>query len=413
MFFNHRYLADESIVIKSEAMLFDLVAKWYAHDQSRSDQLDELLSCIRFSLIPEPQLTQLNAQHWLTSQHPGCRNYLQEGLNFHKACSMGGHPKLDTNARVRATTASLTMVHQGSSYRPFEICAHNVKDGKFYHLYSDTDSARDCRIATIDNFIYICRVMDTGDGSLFNRMFRFDPRHLMMRELAPCSRLRIDPALVSHGQCVYMFGGSREDPFAVHDSVECYDVQRNRWRETVPLPQATHALAATVHKNLIYVSGGMDVHRQPLSTLNVFDPAAQQWTAKSSLQCARRLHVMVTLGDAIYALGGIGTHSFHQQTQIPVERYDPTADQWTVLCSTLAGRSVGHFIALGGQILSIGREHYEATEDDIWNYDLDSDSWSAMVKVPRRVGLATASAVLLHINFNDDQVAKKVLTDRR
>jgi len=60
------------------------------------------------------------------------------------------------------------------------------------------------------------------------------------------------------------------------------------------------------------------------------------------MQCARRLHAMVTASDnaVLYVVGGIGVHhSFHQQTQIPVERYDIAADQWTVLASTtLAGR---------------------------------------------------------------------------
>ena len=184
--------------------------------------------------------------------------------------------------------------------------------------------------------------------------------------------------------------------------------------DLLPLPQAVHSHSATLYKDVIYLCGGLGTdNRQPLTSLHMYDPTSQQWKSKSSMQCARRLHVMVTLGDLVYVLGGIGTHSFHQQTQIPIESYNPATDQWTLLSATLAGRSVGHFISFNDMILSIGREHYEATEDDIWEYDPKSDKWKSMVKMPRRMGLATASGVLLHINFSDDKIAKNVLTDRR
>lgn len=408
--FVRRYLADDQIVLKSEVLLFDIVAKWYSHDQMRSEQLDELLNCVRFSIMSNTQLSQLQ-QHWLTGQHPSCMNYIKEGLAYHSA-SEGGHPKIDKNAKIRASDPSLTLVHQGSSYRPFEICAYNTKDSKFYQLCNDIDSARDCRMATVDNFIYICRVVDSGGGSLLNSIIRFDPRHTRIDSLQGCRVTRIDPALVSRGQWLYIFGGST-DPFAVLDSVECYDVRTNTWMDLLPLPQPIHSHSATVFKDVIYVCGGVDANRQPLSNLHMYDPTSQQWQSKSPMQVARRLHVMVTKGELIYVLGGIGSHSFHQQTQIPIESYDPATDQWTVHSSTLAGRSIGHFLTFNDKIISLGREHYEATEDDIWEYDPKSDTWKPMVKVPRRMGLQTASGVLLYVNFNDEKVAKKGLADRR
>jgi len=71
---------------------------------------------------------------------------------------------------------------------------------------------------------------------------------------------------------------------------------------------------------------------------------------------------MVSASDnaVLYVVGGIGVHhSFHQQTQIPVERYDLAANQWTVLTSsTLAGRSIGHYLALDdSSIISVRCSH--------------------------------------------------------
>ncbi len=409
--FAPRYLADDQMVIKTEALLYDLVAKWFAHDQqTRVEQVGEALSCIRFALFSDAQLKQLQ-QHWLTTRYPQALTYVKDGVAYHEACKTG-HPAINQACKVRALSASLTMVHQGSSYRPFEICAYNAKDGKFYQLFDDSDSARDCRVVTVDNFVYVYKAVDVGGGTLFNAMVRFDPRHMCVESMTACNNLRLDPAFVARGQWLYMFGGNT-DQFALLDSVECYNVQTNSWMDLLPLPQPVSAHAATVHKDLIYLSGGVDVQRQPVPSLHMYDPTSQQWHSKAPMHCARRLHVMVSLSDKVYVLGGIGSHSFHQQTQIPVESYDPLTDQWTVFSSTLAGRSVGHFITLNDKILSIGREHYEATEDEIWEYKPSEDTWSALVKVPRRVSLATASAVLLNLNFSDDKIAKKVLSDRR
>merc|ERR1712226_1101945 len=109
----------------------------------------------------------------------------------------------------------------------------------------------------------------------------------------------------------------------------------------MPLPTPTHAHAAVGYKDCVYLSGGVTgQERQPTTTLFCFNPTSHQWTTKAPMQCARRLHEMVTARDRLYTIGGIGSHNFHQQAQIPIESYDPATDQWTTLTSTLAGRSV-------------------------------------------------------------------------
>ena len=405
-----KYLADDSLRIKSEAKLYDLVEKWYAHDQTRVDSLEGLLKCIRFSLMSESQLQQLQ-QRWLTGSYLNSMRFISEGLKYHSDANLG-HPWVDPNSQVRCTARYLTMVHQGSSYQPFEITGFDHKESKFYQLMSDTSGSRDCRCAVIDNFIYVSRVVDCGGGTLMNSLLRFDPRHLKLQELAPCRRLRIDPSLVAKDHWLYLLGGTNEH-YTLQDTVECYDVRTNTWMDLMPLPRPMHSQAAVVCNNLIYVSGGVvGQERQPTATLYAYDSSNHQWETKAAMHFARRLHEMVTKGTVIYVLGGIGMHS-NQQTQIPIESYNTTTDQWTMLSSTYAGRSVGHFVPFEGKILSLGREHYEATEDDIWIYDTESDTWKTYTKVPRRTRLASASGVMLHINFSDEKVTKIMIASEK
>jgi N-acetylneuraminic acid mutarotase len=57
-------------------------------------------------------------------------------------------------------------------------------------------------------------------------------------------------------------------------------------------------------------------------------------------------------------------------------------NQWNMLSSTLSGRSVGHYIVFENEILSLGHEHQDAKEDEIWVYDPDCDSWTKYAKTP-------------------------------
>ena len=407
-----RYLADDNLHVKSEAVLYDIVAKWYAHDQSRLESLEGLLKCVRFSLLSEQQLQNLQ-QHWLTGRYLNSMHFISDGLKYHSDSNIGHPWVVDNNARIRSSSKSLTMVHQGSSYQPFEITGYDHVECKFHQLVSDISGSRDCRCAVVDNFVYISRVVDCGGGTLMNSLLRFDPRHLKLQELAPCRRLRIDPAMVAKDYCLYLFGGTNEH-YTLQDTVECYDVRANSWVELLPLPTPMHSQSAAVCKALIYVCGGVaGQDRQPTANMYAYNPSTHQWETKTPMSCARRLHEMITLDETIFVLGGIGMHSYHQQTQIPIESYNTATDQWTMLTSTLAGRSIGHFVPIEGKILSLGREHYEATEDDIWLYDTQTDTWRTYTKVPRRTRLASASGLMLCINFYDEKTAKRVISDKR
>lgn len=404
------YLTDDGLRIKSEYFLYDVVSRWCDHDRSRLENIESVLKYIRFSLMSGAQLNNIR-QHWLTRNCVNTLGFVLEGKSFHHELT-SRQPQLGSRAKIRAKDQSLTFITQGSSYRPFEITAYNHKTSSYYQLFSDISCSRDCRIASLNNFIYVSGVVDSGGGTLMNSLLRFDPRHLAIQELMPCRRLRIDPSLTSMDNHLYLFGGTDEN-LVILDYVECYDVLTNRWVELSSLPHPCHSLSTVVVNNLIYVSGGVSVDRQPIASMYCFNPSIQVWEVKNSMYFARRLHEMAYLNSEIYVLGGIGDPTYHNQTQIPIEVYNFTSNQWTILSTTLAGRSVGHFLILNSKIISVGREHYEATEEDIREYDRESDKWTVFSKIPRRGALASTYSTLMYLNFFDEKISKRVITDKR
>jgi len=421
------YLADDRLRVRSEYLLVDAVVRWCAHNVSaRTESLPTLVKCIRFALMSRAELQSLLST--FGQQTPTIRSMIETGLEYHRVISVGKHPSIvegTTSARTRALNKSLVLVHQGSSMRPFEIVAFDSTTTRFYSLLSNTDGGRDYRVVATGGFAYVLRVTDSGGGALLNELARFDPRHLTLTMLTPCRRLRLDPAVSAIDHQIYVFGGSVDTPSGtagdtVLSSVEKYDIATDSWSEIGPMPAATHSHAALEVDGVVYISGGVTATqvRAVSDQLIKYNPPGSVYTYCAPMQCARRLHAMVSASDnaVLYVVGGIGAHhSFHQQTQIPIERYDIAANQWTVLGSTtLAGRSVGHFLAVDdSSVVSIGREHHQATEDDIWRYEVSLDTWSPYVKAPSRMSLASTSCLLMHINFHDEKISKKLIPERR
>ena len=408
-----RYISSDQLQLKKESDLIGYLKPWLQHDPERCAlHLLDVLSHVRFGLMPQEALRMLMVDP-LFQGSPPAQNYLQEALHFHCEANENGHPKLTERTKVRSSLESLVVIHHGSSFRPFEITAYNQENGQFYQLLGDVSVSHDCRVATVDNFAYMCRVVDFGGGALMNSLCRFDPRHLAVHELQPMRVFRTDFSVIAFEGKIYVFGGA--SGFRVLDTVECYTVKSNSWETLQPLPIQTHSSGICLLGNKIYLSGGVSTEdRQPMGTLMSYDPARQAWdTSLPSMKYCRRLHEMASVRETIFVLGGISQHGIHSQSQIPVEGYNITTQQWTLLGPTLSGRSVGHYIAMSGRLFSIGHEHYEATEDEIWSFDSDADVWSKFAQAPRRTGLASALCTLLQVNFHDERISSKVITEKR
>ena len=399
-------LASDALVVTSELSVFNAVASWYAHNPvDRGQHLEMLLGHVRYGLMTETELTLLT-RHWLKSQHPACEQYIATGLKYHSDCLVG-HPHLSCHSKVRVTHQSLVLMHQCSPYRPFEVTAHNEHDGNYYQLLTDSSGSRDCRIDVVSNLAYMCGIVDCGGGALVSSLMRFDPRHVRLQPLSPCRHLRFEPALAAVDGALFLFGGHTENR-VVLDSVERYDVFNDTWRDLDSMPTPTHSLAASVHTGSIYLSGGMcNGDDEPTDALLRYEPEKRQWKSVTPMYCARRLHQMVTVGEHLFVLGGLGgpQHKNH----IPVESYSPSSAQWTLLAPTLTGRSVGHFAEFKSGIVSLGREHSDAQEDDIWCYQPATDTWRPYAKYAKGRSLASATAVLLSVNFNDCRIGSTTI----
>lgn len=91
-----------------------------------------------------------------------------------------------------------------------------------------------------------------------------------------------------------------------------------------PIPRWAHAAAVLDGK--IYVIGGVGADNEPISSVEVYDPATDTWGVCAGIPTPRALFGASTVGGKIYAVGGttMGLDS------LPVvEAYDPATDTWS------------------------------------------------------------------------------------
>lgn len=403
-----KYLASDSMRASSEFKLFKCLEVWFQGNRPRMmADGDKVLSHVRFPLMSEMELSHVQQTEVIRCCPTGAR-HLNKGFRYHMDCKTG-HPVIDEVSTMRTDSPSLVLFHHGLSHIAFQVTAYNTSTRRFHRLFSDVNGSRDCRVSVVDNFAYICRVVDYGGGTLMSSLFRFDPRHLNAHELRPMRCLRLDFAVVTFKKSLYVFGGSTEQ-FAILDSVEVYNVLTNTWEDSLPLPTPTHSLAAVSFRDKIYLTGGVSGQdRLATNRFLCYNPEARTWENKPGMFYARRLHDMVVSKGKIFVLGGLPRQGVPLQGQIPIESFDFQSNQWTMLSSTLSGRSVGHYINFEDQILSLGHEHHSATEDEVWLYNSDIDDWSKYAKAPQRMSLTSSVCVSLFVNFYDEKVERNII----
>ena len=135
--------------------------------------------------------------------------------------------------------------------------------------------------------------------------------------------------------------------------------QGGQWKKVADIPTARHNFATAVVNNLIYAIGGWD-GGDWLSSVEVYNPAADKWKKAADIPTKRRFFATAVVGGKIYTFGG--------QTQIErrgrkvaktvtaIEVYDPATGAWEKIGDAPQPRTYMSTVALNGKVYVIGGE---------------------------------------------------------
>jgi len=143
-------------------------------------------------------------------------------------------------------------------------------------------------------------------------------------------------------------------------SVDLYNPATNSFTATGALVTARYAHTATVLANgMVLVAGGfggatstLQSGGAPLASAELYNPTTSTWTATGSMTTARMNHTATLLpsGKVLVAGGYTGT-----ATTATAEVYDPSSGTWTAVASmSTARQSQGAALLSNGTVLIVG-----------------------------------------------------------
>lgn len=159
----------------------------------------------------------------------------------------------------------------------------------------------------------------------------------------------------------------------------------------------TYGHAGTVHRGVVYISGGHDYQIGPYRRdVLSYDPSQDSdvWTECQAMSQARGWHCMASLNHLIYAIGGSDDHedTTERFDILQVESYDPRSGQWTRVAPLLLPSSEAGLAVWAGRIYVLGGYSWEnmAFSRATQVYDPDKGSWSRGPDLPKCIAGASA-----------------------
>jgi N-acetylneuraminic acid mutarotase len=205
---------------------------------------------------------------------------------------------------------------------------------------------------------------------------------------APLGEPRQEVGVAALGGRVWVVGGFAAGG-STADTVEVYDPAADRWTAVASLPRRLHHAAAVAVGTKIYVIGGhTGALFAPVDSVFAYDPDSDTWTERASMPTARGALAAAVIDGKVYAAGGSPAA---RERDFAV--YDPVEDAWTVLPDLptarnhlAAGAIGGRFYAVGGRSGSIG-----GITPALEEFDPAARTWTARSPLPTaRGGIAAA-----------------------
>jgi N-acetylneuraminic acid mutarotase len=196
-------------------------------------------------------------------------------------------------------------------------------------------------------------------------------------------------AIVLDGS-IWVIGGNDQ---ANTDAIDIFEPANFTWQRSTPLPAAVGgSFTATVQRR-IYIIGGYPVRGGQLvglSTVLAFDAAAGTWTPKSPLAQRRFFAAGAVLDGRIYVVGGHTncdpTDSCFEAPLTSLEIYDPAADRWTAGPPMSDARGNAGAAVLNGKLYVAGGTNglylYDGAIATVEMFDPQSNGWSRMASLP-------------------------------
>ncbi|KAG8559719.1 hypothetical protein GDO81_017428 [Engystomops pustulosus] len=235
---------------------------------------------------------------------------------------------------------------------------------------------------------------ESKDNPLQSYFFQLDSIGGEWIGLPPLPSARCLFGLGEADNCIYAIAGKDLQSEESLDTVFSYDVKAVAWKEAKKLPVKVYGHSVVSHNGLIYCLGGKTDDKKCTGRLFVFNPKKGDWKDLPPMRTARSMFGVAVHKDKIYVAGGVTEEGLTAS----VEAYDIPTNKWESIPEFPQERSSINLVTSSGSLYAIGgfamvqlesKEFAPSEVTDIWKFEDDKKEWSGMLKEIRYASGAT------------------------
>nr|CAB3259632.1 kelch-like protein 17 [Phallusia mammillata] len=350
-----------------EMTIYNTVKKWISHDEdNRKQQLEEVMSSVRFPLICERKLVDQVTIDPMVMENENLCKHITEVISskpmhvFPQPVEMRGADYIVTlggSCQVDDVT-SHELGYSAVAYdNHFTI--YDPPTGRFHELALMNETRSLHCVVACEQFLFVVGGFDSY-SCITNSVYCFD---LSTGTWDTMPNLRVKRACFSlHVVSGYIYAVGGLTPNGYTASVERLDRRKKTWELAASLPDTRYGHAGCVVDGNIIISGGAPKKDSVFS----YNPDKNEWNKLPPLNTGRHSHSMVEVKGQPYVLGGDGQPFSIETLQ---------NNKWTVRVPTLANLKL--FLpgtaVIGDDIFLLGGWRQENdVSPDIWRFNTKS-----------------------------------------
>ena len=157
----------------------------------------------------------------------------------------------------------------------------------------------------------------------------------------------------------------------------CLRGQDGLWTTFKHMPTSRQEMPCALLNGQIYVSGGIII--ASTNKTEVYDPITDSWSLGVALPDARHHHMMATVNDKIYAIGGY-KNVLNFDAKDEVWEFSEPANAWSVKSPIPIKSGAGAAVTYEGQIYVFGGSNDDGVLNMNYRYDPVTDHWQQLTR---------------------------------
>ncbi len=326
-----------------EHTVYKAARNWILANEVPSEVVVQIMSHIRFGLIPAQILHGDIVTDNIIDDNKECRKMISEATLYNS--NVYSQPFYEGTLNKPRGYECLLIIQNGVRGAGFNTSNavvhiyHRSLSNKFAFIrHRESEDMQivqhSLKCVQINNFVFVFGTSCQGYQTI---MKRYDPSTASWLELAPVpTHATVGYTVVGIGNQIFFMGGMAVvkssrfsiNPRKITDRAYVYDIAENKWLNRKELPQKLVYSAVTKERGEIFLTGGHNDHGETVKKTWVYSVADKAWTAVADMNHARCKHVLETVGEKLFAIGG---EVDENSPTASIESYDPSVNQWTIV----------------------------------------------------------------------------------